>query len=352
MPSHALHISAWTAGLEKHKPFYMAVIDEQTRLSFVNTHFFTTFQQLAMPAKEKVFDALVDEQDFDRFKAVLKDCFLEHQFAAIEVRMKSGTAKWVKWELRRLESDDSGPVKMFCLGYDLPPTDDAIGIKNDLLTDHLQHKKMAASIFRAQKEERARIGHELHDNVNQILGSAQLYLSLLNTVGEDVGFIRDKATELVLLAIEEIRNLSRGMVMPDFSGEGLVGTITRMVEELRYGKIFAIDFRHSDRLTIEAQDPCMKLALYRIVQEQTRNIVKFSQAQNVGISLNCTDDQLRLLISDDGKGFDRTKTPRGVGLNGIYERAALFNGRAQVRTAPGKGCALTVTIPLDLKLLN
>jgi signal transduction histidine kinase len=351
MPSHALHISAWTAGLENHKPFYMAVIDEQTRLSFVNTHFFTTFQQLAMQAQEKVFDALVDDQDLDRFKAVLKDTFLERRFAAIEVRMKNGTGKRVRWELRRLESDDVGPVKLFCLGYDLPSTGDTIGIKKHLLTDHLQHKKLAESIIRAQQEERARIGHELHDNVNQILGSAQLYLSLLNTVGEDVGFIRDKATELVLLAIEEIRNLSKAMVMPDFSGDGLVGTITGMVEELRYGKVFAIVFRHTDRLTIEAQDPCMKLALYRIVQEQTRNIVKHSQARNVEISLDCTCDQLRLLISDDGKGFDRAKTRRGVGLNGIYERAALFNGKAQLRTVPGNGCTLIITIPLELKLL-
>jgi signal transduction histidine kinase len=351
MPSHASHISAWTAGLENHEPFYVAVIDEQTRLSFVNTHFFTTFQQVAMQAKEKVFNALVDDQDLDRFKAVLKDCFLGRQFATIEVRMMDGAGKWVKWELRRLESDDAGPIKLFCLGYDLPPREDAVGIKKDLLFDHLEHRKLADLIIRAQQEERARIGRELHDNVNQILGSAQLYLSLLNTVGEDVGFIRDKATELVLLAIEEIRNLSREMVMPDFNADGLIGTITRTVEALRYGKMFTIDFRHSDRLTIEAQDPCMKLALYRIVQEQTGNIVKYSQAQNVEISMHCNNDQVRLLIKDDGKGFEPTRSRRGVGLNGIYERTALFNGKVQLKTAPGKGCTLIVTIPLDLKLL-
>jgi len=351
MPTPVLHIAEWTKGLERHKPFYMAVIDSQTRLSFVNTHFFCAFQQEAPPENDKQFGALVHKLDIDRFDRALGDCLTEHHFVSMEIRMKGHAGRPVNWELRRLEPDGIGPVKFFCLGYDAPYKEQSAEKKPEHSSDYPGHRKLAESVIRAQQEERARIGHELHDNVNQILGSAQLYLSLLDKVGEDVGFIRDKATELVLLAIEEIRHLSHEMVMPDFRENGLVGSIQKMVEELRYARLFTVNFRHTDRLTIESQDSCLKLALYRIIQEQTRNIVKYSQAANVEISLTCTGDQVRLTISDDGKGFDPNKNRRGLGLNGICERAALLNGRARLKTAVGKGCALIVTIPVELKML-
>jgi signal transduction histidine kinase len=79
------------------------------------------------------------------------------------------------------------------------------------------------------------------------------------------------------------------------------------------------------------------------------NIGKYSQASNVQIILLGRNDQLRLQITDNGVGFDPQKVRQGLGLNGICRRARLFNGKAIFNTAPGKGCTLIVTIPLELK---
>jgi len=211
-----------------------------------------------------------------------------------------------------------------------------------------EQKKVAEAIIQAQEEERGRIGHELHDNVNQILASGQLYLGILNKEHENFQEIKDKTMEIVQLGIEEIRNLSRSMVMPDLKEGGLVASISELVEDLRFVKLFNIGFVHSKLCDVESISQGKKVTLFRIIQEQTKNIVKYSNAKNVEISLYCGGDQVRLLIKDDGNGFDAQNTRRGLGLSNIYERTRLYGGKVVLNTAPGKGCSVIVNIPVEL----
>ncbi len=218
-----------------------------------------------------------------------------------------------------------------------------------------QQKGVAEAIIQAQEDERGRIGHELHDNVNQILSSGQLYLSLLNQGIENFQEIKGKTMEILKLGIEEIRMLSRAMVMPNLKEEGLVASIEELVADLRFVNLFYISFVCSKSCDIELISQSKKITLFRIVQEQTKNIVKYSKAKNVEISLHFCNDQVRLEISDDGLGFDPKTTRRGLGLSNIYERTRLYNGKVLLTTAPGKGCSIIVNIPLEVRetfLLN
>ena len=90
----------------------------------------------------------------------------------------------------------------------------------------------------------------------------------------------------------------------------------------------------------------LRLNIYRIVQEQLNNTFKYSGAENVYISLEQTTDSLKLLIKDDGVGFDTTKFTKGVGLQNIDTRAEIHNGKMALESKPGAGCMLTVTFPL------
>ena len=197
-------------------------------------------------------------------------------------------------------------------------------------------------ITRAQQEERERIGHELHDNVNQILTTANLYLRLPEEDYYRSEDIRTKVSELTEAAIEEIRQLSRGLVNPHFKEIGLIGQITRLVNDIRYAASCHIHFAHDNRADIELLELDRKLALFRIAQEQLKNIIRHAHAANVRISLLCLGTRIRLSIADDGRGFDATTTPHGLGLSHIYERARLYSGEVILETAPGKGCLLTV----------
>lgn len=334
-------MSTWCEQLGQHHPLYMAVIDNGTHLSFVNSHFYQAFQQIAMPGSDRLFCSLIDGQDLGQFDAALKERVGATGETTVRVRMKHGLGKWVQWHLRPL--DHHG--KLMCLGYDLPPA--PVIRKTD--PKAVRQKKLAESILRAQHEERVRIGHELHDNINQILTSAHLYVACLQRESEDFDFVKGKAMEILLYAVEEVRQLSREMVLPDFRKKGLICSIDELIEDLRYANPLGIDFRYADPLVIESQDQQLKLMLFRIVQTQIRNILKHSRAKQANISLHATNEQLRLLIQDDGIGFDPAKVKTGLGLSGIRERVALYGGKVILNSAPGKGCSLIVTIPLELK---
>jgi len=88
-----------------------------------------------------------------------------------------------------------------------------------------------------------------------------------------------------------------------------------------------------------------KLALFRILQEQLNNIIKHAMAQNVWINLTSTPHHAKLIIKDNGNGFDPAKIRRGLGLTNIINRAELFGGRVEIATSPGKGCKIKVWIP-------
>lgn len=209
-----------------------------------------------------------------------------------------------------------------------------------------EQKGTAEAIIRAQEDERTRIGHELHDNINQILASGKLYVSHLEKGSDDFREVKEKITELLELAIEEVRTLSKAMVLPDLKKGGLVASIDDLVADLRFSNLCEVGFSHCETAELEEIGQSKKVTLFRIVQEQTKNILKYSAAKSVYISLHMQSDRVRLEISDDGVGFDPVKIRRGLGLSNIYERARLYNGKVRLRAAPGKGCSLVVTIPL------
>jgi PAS domain S-box-containing protein len=208
-----------------------------------------------------------------------------------------------------------------------------------------EQKGTAEAIIKAQEQERTRIGHELHDNINQILASGHLYLDVLNKDTENFQEIKDKTKEILQLAIEEVRILSKAMVVPDLKKGGLVASIEDLVKDLRYGDLFEVEFTHAEVSVLEKMGQSKKVTLFRIIQEQTKNIIKYSKAKKVIIELNIDVDQIRLEIRDDGVGFDPVNTRKGLGLANIFERTRLYDGNAILGTSPGKGCCIIINIP-------
>jgi len=208
-----------------------------------------------------------------------------------------------------------------------------------------EQKGTAEAIIKAQEQERTRIGHELHDNINQILASGHLYLDVLKENTDNFQEIKDKTKEILQLAIEEVRILSKAMVLPDLKKGGLVASIEDLVRDLRFGDLFEVEFTHSEVSVLEEMGQSKKVTLFRIIQEQTKNIIKYSKAKSVRIVLNTDLCQVRLEIQDDGVGFDPENTHRGLGLANIFERTRLYDGNATLGTSPGNGCCVIVNIP-------
>lgn len=86
--------------------------------------------------------------------------------------------------------------------------------------------------------------------------------------------------------------------------------------------------------------------MYRIIQEQLKNIIQHSDATQCHIQLQKNSDGLRLTIDDNGSGFDPEQTHRGQGFSNIRGRVDFFNGSLDIRSFPGKGCSLIVAFPV------
>jgi signal transduction histidine kinase len=210
----------------------------------------------------------------------------------------------------------------------------------------LQQKLVMETSIQVQEKEREQIGKELHDNINQILAAAKLYLDI---AAKDDGDTRteamDRCQRNLNLAMEEIRQLSQSLVAPSLGGIGLDHALRKLLDSFPLSASLRLDLDTSGYLD-DIGDDGIKLTCYRIAQVQMNNIVKHSRANNASILLNRTPDRLTLLIRDDGIGFNPARKTGGIGLRNIRNRVTYYNGTLDVDSAPGKGCTLTITIPL------
>ncbi|HEY4150853.1 MAG TPA: sensor histidine kinase [Chitinophagaceae bacterium] len=208
-----------------------------------------------------------------------------------------------------------------------------------------QQKRIAEAIIQAEEKERTKLGHELHDNVNQVLTTARLYLQMLKPGTEKEIAIIEKTKAFLYDAINEIRNISREMVLPNLKGNPLTENIRHLLEDIENTGIFATSFSHKGTGKLEIPEG-KKLALFRILQEQLKNIIKHSQANNIVVRLCVSGNLVTLSIKDNGIGFNPSRKSSGIGLSNIYDRVSLYKGKTVLKTAQGEGCLLEVSIPL------
>src|SRR5688500_17797759 len=104
--------------------------------------------------------------------------------------------------------------------------------------------------------------------------------------------------------------------------------------------IFGVHQFNEEKLT-ENQ----KIHIYRILQEQFRNIIQHSRAKNVVLTIETDEKNIELIIDDDGIGFDPLAQVNGVGLLSIRERVKLLDGQFEITTSNGKGCQLHIIVP-------
>lgn len=219
-------------------------------------------------------------------------------------------------------------------------------LERRLLAKELQkQREISQAVIDTQEQERSDIGRELHDNVNQVLTTTKLYLDLASTEKEKQAEFIKKSSENILYVINEIRKLSRSLMLPSLGDLGLYETINDLVESINITQKFRIDF-HGEPCVEKRLSDNHCLIVYRIIQEAINNIIKYANARSVLIHLSGCDKNIQLTISDDGVGFNLSSTKKGSGLKNIENRVYLFNGSLEINTSPGKGCELVITIPL------
>lgn len=217
-------------------------------------------------------------------------------------------------------------------------------LEEEIVEQKIQAQKtITREVLKAEEEERNKIGQELHDNVNQILASTKLFLTMMQE-GEShrLADLVKHATNLVDNAIHEIRNLSHNYVTPlkEVNLEELVQLLIHKVKETT---TIQTEFQYNLDGQVIGDD--LKLNIYRIIQEQLTNILKHSAASHVVILIKADNDFLRVSVVDNGKGYDTSRQRLGVGISNMINRVESFNGELSIDSTPGNGFALHIKIP-------
>jgi signal transduction histidine kinase len=204
-------------------------------------------------------------------------------------------------------------------------------------------------LVRAQEEERGRIARDLHDGIGQTLTALTLTLDAAST-GDRTNAARavERSRELAREALADTRLAAERIRPPRLAERGLASAL-RAMTSTPGGRVDVMIGPGADvRLPDEAE-----LDTYRIAQEAVRNAIEHASASQIAVALVRTASGLRLEVSDDGAGFDRTAIdPRRLGIVGMGERAAAIGGDLEVDTAAGQGTRIVLTIPagvLDAK---
>jgi signal transduction histidine kinase len=258
------------------------------------------------------------------------------------VRKPDGDIRWISINSQAGFRPGSGkPDFVTCSFKD-------ITLEKKLLQETLARKReIVKAIISAQEKERKEISHELHDNVSQLLATCHLYVEAAGK-REDNAALLSECNELLLTAIEEVRNLSHNLTPAAFGEKGLFAAVAEMVDKINsVGKVpVQLLVPRCDKLEALLQ-PDMKTAIFRIIQEQLNNTLKHAHATTIYINFKSTDQELHFEIGDNGVGFDIAKIQRGLGINNIQSRVSLYGGEMNLQSVPGKGCTLKVMLPLS-----
>ena len=201
------------------------------------------------------------------------------------------------------------------------------------------------SIRRARTDERTRIARDVHDTLAQGFTAVALHIEagLSQLAPDDEARVPlRRALDVARQGIDEARRSIRELRPTPMENRPLSESIGALSRQFTADTGIRVRLEISD---VGALPPDVETELYRIAGEALTNIGRHAAAREAAIRLEGSRTRVRLIISDSGAGFQpRTARRRGFGLAGMEERARQIGGRARIRSAPGRGTTVTVTV--------
>lgn len=220
-------------------------------------------------------------------------------------------------------------------------------LRNAALTADLRARleELRASrqrLVAAQDEERRRLERNLHDGAQQQLVALSIKLGLARKMAngdERVAGLLEQLQAEAGDALENLRDLARGIYPPLLADQGLPAALAAQARKAAVPTTVDADGVGRYPQEVEA-------AVYFSVLEALQNVAKYAQATSAAVRLRQEDGALSFEVSDDGRGFDTSKTTYGTGLQGIADRLAAQSGTLDIRSEPGRGTTVTGRLPV------
>jgi signal transduction histidine kinase len=207
-------------------------------------------------------------------------------------------------------------------------------------------KELLKTQLEIQEQTFQYISRDIHDNIGQFISLAKLQLNTLdfdhlNTAKEKI----IHSTDLLTKTLDDLRDLSRSLSSDLIRNDGLIAAIELQMAHLRRLELLEVNFDviGESRFLVEQTE----IFILRIVQEAVNNIIRHSDARKVGILLSYEQDQLCLSVDDNGKGFDQSivRNHQSSGIINMTKRAKLIGAAFNIRSSPGAGTTLRLTVP-------
>lgn len=196
------------------------------------------------------------------------------------------------------------------------------------------------------EEERKRIARELHDDIGQKM--MLLKLTMLRDVNNLTNSKDSVELQTISRLIEgitsDIKTIAHSLIPSTLEEIGLHASLINLIDniKLRSSIIGNLEFTNvNQRLNIN-----FEISIYRIVQEALNNIIRYSKANEFNIELTQKDDKLRLLIADEGIGFDIKSNKKGMGIRNMKERAEMHKGTFKIISSPNEGTIILINFPI------
>ncbi len=203
------------------------------------------------------------------------------------------------------------------------------------------------SMLSGQEVERERVAKDLHDSLGGLLSTVKLQFESVQTQVTNLMNIKSyqKATQLLDEACQEVRNISNNMQPGSLNKLGLVAAIKDLTNRFQGDHYPDIDFQHYGM--DKKLESTTRLMVYRIIQELLTNSIKHADANEILIQLTRQENELIIMVEDDGKGYDMENVKKGMGTGNIASRINYLKGDLSIHSVKDNGTTTMITIPLE-----
>ena len=226
---------------------------------------------------------------------------------------------------------------------------------SEKLDDIREKQTLGIKIIKAQEEERKRVAREIHDGPAQLMANlvikTELCEKLVDKNPTQVKVELNSLKELARVSLKDVRKIIYDLRPMSLDDLGLIPTVQRFIANYMDETNQNVELHVFGEPVILA--PIVELASFRIIQEALNNVRKHADARNVHVKLEFLKESIKLVISDDGRGFDKGNVKSqdidaGYGLLSMKERVDLLNGKIEILSTLGKGTRVFASIPLQI----
>lgn len=207
-------------------------------------------------------------------------------------------------------------------------------------------KQLMWSQIEMQEEAFAHLGQELHDDIGQLLSSTKLLINVTQRSMTEIPDTLQIAEATLSTAIQHLRALSKSFSRQWLDQFSLIENLKAEVERINSSRAITVKFTYElMELPLQAEP---QIILFRIIQEAMQNCIKHASPQVIDISIRKANQQLILIIADDGSGFDKTSMSSiGMGVLNMQHRTSLLGGDIRWEVTTAGGTAVLITLPLE-----